>query len=112
MAQGKEHIPSEESRNLVEKASGFGVPHKDICALVGLSDRETLTKHYDKELAEGKAKANIRVGNTLFQRAVDGDTTAAIWWSKTQMGWKETNVTEHTGSLELKEIRMVVVDPK
>ena len=26
-----------------------------------------------------------------------GDTTAAIWWSKTQMRWKETQQHEHTG---------------
>jgi hypothetical protein len=28
---------------------------------------------------------------------VGGDTTAAIFWAKTQMGWKETSAHEFTG---------------
>ncbi|MGL4647789.1 MAG: hypothetical protein ACRC1H_00165, partial [Caldilineaceae bacterium] len=29
--------------------------------------------------------------------ATGGDTTAMIWWSKTQMKWSETQKVEHTG---------------
>jgi hypothetical protein len=43
---------------------------------------------------QGKAKANSKIGQTLFQKATGGDTTAMIWWSKTQMGWKETKEVE------------------
>jgi len=41
--------PTDEQRQIVEKASGFGLPHADICQLVISSrtgrgiDRETLT---------------------------------------------------------------------
>jgi hypothetical protein len=45
----------------------------------------------------GKAKANSQVGRTLFQKATSGDTTAMIWWTKTQMKWSETQKVEHTG---------------
>lgn len=90
MAQGKKLIPTDEERKLVESMSGYGVPYPNISALIrdGI-DHDTLTKHFKKELAQGKAKANSKIGQTLFQKATGGDTTAMIWWSKTQMGWKE-----------------------
>jgi hypothetical protein len=34
--------------------------------------------------------------------------TAAIFWAKTQMGWKETSVQEHTGKIET--IERVFID--
>jgi hypothetical protein len=76
--------------------SGYGVPIEQIAALVrdGISV-DTLRAHFTPELVNGKAKANAKIGQTLFQRASGGDTTAMIWWSKTQMGWKETQKVEH-----------------
>lgn len=112
MAQGKEHIPTEETRKLVEELAGYGLPMSNIGALCGEGiGRDLVAQYYSVEIERGKAKANSKVGRTLFQKAMEGDTTSAIWWSKTQMGWKETNVTEHAGSLEIKEIRNVIVDP-
>ncbi|MFZ4504541.1 MAG: hypothetical protein ACOYM1_11380 [Methylovulum sp.] len=95
MAQGSEFIPTDADRKLVESMSGYGVPYDQIAALVGDGiHRETLAKHFEKELIQGKAKANSKIGQTLFQKATNGDTTAMIWWSKTQMGWKETKEVE------------------
>lgn len=48
-------------------------------------------------MISGKAKANGQIGKTLFQKAMGGDTTAMIWWSKTQMRWKEVQQHEITG---------------
>ena len=92
----KAHKPTAEQRKMVESMSGFGVPFAQIAALVGVNT-DTLSKYYDRELAEGKAKANSKVAQSLFQKATAGDTTAAIWWTKTQMGWKETQKHELTG---------------
>ena len=90
--------PTDDDRKLVQSMSGYGVPFEQIAALVcGGIDNDTLKKYFKKELIDGKAKANAKVGQTLFQKAVGGDTTAAIWWSKTQMRWKETVVNEHGG---------------
>lgn len=91
MAQGKLFVPTAEERKQVEAMAGYGVPHDHIAALVreGI-DSDTLKKHFKTELMQGKAKANAKVGQTLFQKATAGDTTAAIWWSKTQMGWKDS----------------------
>jgi hypothetical protein len=91
-----EFEPTESDRKLVESMSGYGVPYDQIAALVGDGiHRETLAKHFEKELIQGKAKANAKVSKTLFQKIVDdNDTTAMIWWTKTQMGWKETKEVE------------------
>jgi hypothetical protein len=61
----------------------------------------------------GKAKANAQVGKGIFQKAMGGDTTAMIWWSKTQMRWAETQKHEITGAdgapLEFTKIERVIV---
>ena len=89
--------PTDSERKQVEAMSGYGVPHEQIAVLVrdGI-DADTLVKYFKAELIIGKAKANAQVGRTLFQKVMDGDTTSAIWWTKTQMGWKETRSLEHT----------------
>jgi len=111
MAGGRPPLnPTPEDRELVEKMSGFGVPFAQIAALVcGGIDIQTLQKHFEVELVTGKAKANSKVGQTLFQKVMDGDTTAAIWWSKTQMGWKETKTVEveHSGETTQKTINII-----
>ena len=95
MAQGKLLEPNDQDRKQVEALSGFGLPLEQIAILTcGGIDADTLRKHFSHELTSGKAKANSKVGQTLFQKATGGDTSAMIWWSKTQMGWKETKDTD------------------
>lgn len=82
--------PTDAERRQVEAMAGYGLPHMHIAVLIrdGINV-DTLREHFSIELTAGKAKANAKVGQTLFQKATSGDTTAAIWWSKTQMGWKD-----------------------
>ena len=92
-----EHLPTDESKRMVESTSGLGLPHEQIAILVGIDDK-TLRKHYRAELDMGKAKANGQIAKTLFSKATSGDTTALIWWTKTQMRWAETVKQEFTGA--------------
>jgi hypothetical protein len=87
-----EHQPNEKTKATVQQASGLGLPHDQIAALIGISDK-TLRKHYPIELALGKAQASASVAKSLYNKAIKGDTTAQIWWTKAQMGWGETNKT-------------------
>jgi hypothetical protein len=93
----KSFEPTNAERTQVEAMSGYGVPIEQIAILIrnGI-DADTLRKHFEIELQAGKAKANAQIGATLFQKALGGDTTAMIWWSKTQMKWAETQKVEHT----------------
>ena len=106
--------PTDAERKQVEALSGYGLPIEQIAVMVreGI-DTDTLRKHFATELLSGKAKANGQVGKTLFQKVMAGDTTAAIWWSKTQMRWAETQKHELTGAdgapLEFTKIERVIV---
>ena len=91
------HQPTEQTLRQAESMAGYGVPFHQIASLIGI-DEKTLRKHYRKQLDEGKAKANSQVGLSLFQQAKAGNTAAAIWWTKSQMGWKDTSRVEVTGA--------------
>lgn len=109
-----EFEPTDAERKQVEALSGYGLPIDQIGALIrdGISV-DTLRAHFSSELVSGKSKANAKVGQTLFQKVMAGDTTAAIWWSKTQMKWAETQKHEHTGAdgapIEFAKIERVIV---
>jgi AraC-like DNA-binding protein len=45
----------------------------------------------------GRSMAVAGMAKNLIQQAHDGNIAAAIFYLKTQAGWKETNIQEHTG---------------
>lgn len=94
------HAPDPVSRRQVEAMAAYGVPEADIARVVGI-DPKTLRKHYRDELDLGGVKANSRIAESLYRKAMgDGpqSVTACIFWLKTRAHWKETTVQEHTGA--------------
>ena len=83
-----EHIVTEENVSLVKSLVKFGVKTVLIADHLSISE-PTLFKHYKHHMASAKVYAHGAVGKSLFEKAVAGDTTSAIWYSKTQMGWRE-----------------------
>src|SRR5687768_18048860 len=97
------HKPDPELRRQVEGLAGFGIPEADIAGLIGI-DPKTLRKHYRQELDHGHTKANARVAENLYRKATGEGreaVIAAIFWLKTRAGWKETNIHEVNGSMQL-----------
>jgi len=43
----------------------------------------------DERYKKGRANIGFSVGNGLIQKAIQGDTTASIFYLKTQLGWRE-----------------------
>lgn len=85
-----------KDKNQVEALSGYGINHDEISYLIGV-DKKTLYKYYREELNIGKAKANAKVGQSLYNKCtVDKDTSSIIWWTKTQMGFSEVQKVEST----------------
>ena len=62
--------------------------------------RKTLgrIRHDDESIdtlyKSSKQRGNARVGQALLKSALEGNTTAQIFYLKTQAGWKETTINE------------------
>ena len=101
------HVPTDKIRAEIVALRSYGVPIKEVAAYIGIDDK-TMYKYYRPELEQSAMKANANVGKFLYQAAsgqalTTGATSsdcvrAAMFWAKTRMGWKETNVQEHTGA--------------
>lgn len=90
-----EHKPSEKSRLLVSALSAYNVPQSAIChSLAYFCDmsieRHTLKKHYAKELKTKQDFGKSLALSTLFLGMMKGETAAAIFYLKTQCGWRES----------------------
>ena len=70
--------------NQEQIADYFGID-SDTFAAIRKRDPEVF-RSYKK----GKAKAIHNIGGNLIEQAKDGNTAAAIFYLKTQAGWKET----------------------
>ena len=90
------HAPTDAQRQTVQLHTTVGTPQPVIARLLGITEK-TLRKYYRDELDLAKAKANATIGGALFNKAKGGDTTAMIFWMKTQAGWKETSIVEGSG---------------
>lgn len=99
------HKPTDKTRAEVSALYSFGVPLKDVAAYIGITDK-TLSKHYADELARAKTQAHGNVAKFLYKAASgaaleDGASyadcvRAAMFWAKTQMGFRETHHVDHS----------------
>lgn len=65
---------------------------------------------------KGKAKAIGAVSQGLLKQAREGNLGAAIFYLKTQAGWRETERVELTGAdgdaINVRKIQREIIDPK
>lgn len=111
------HVPTQETRDLVETLSGYGVPQDGIAKLIKVSV-PTLTKYYAEEIEVGVLKANAAVAGNLFRIATgDGKAaaTAAFFWMKTRARWREVpqeidvNVNDKRETTEEERLRAMAL---
>lgn len=110
----KPFVPTDADRKQVEALSGYGLPVHQIAALIqGGISLETLYEHFREEMVSGKAKANSQIAQTLFKKAMAGDTAAAIWWSKSQLRWTERHeiTGENGGPIKTENNTTVTLEP-
>lgn len=97
------HEPTEETRGKVFALASFGVKREDIARFIDISE-PTLLKYYPDELDKARIDRNSNVATFLYHSASgsaikDGASyadclRAAMFWLKTQGGWKETDRVE------------------
>ena len=89
------HAPTDATRQTVQLHTMVGTTQADTARVLDI-DEKTLRKYYRDELDLAKAKANATIGGALFNQAKSGDTSAMIFWMKTQAGWRERKDINHT----------------
>jgi hypothetical protein len=97
-----EFQPTDHQRNQVKMMAAIGTPHADIADFLDIAE-STLDKHFADELRLGAIGANLQVAGNLYKMATGSaelktTVTAAIWWSKARMNWKDTSRVENTGA--------------
>lgn len=94
--KGKTYEPTDDERETVKLMVAAGIPVKRIAKVKGMSDN-TLRKHFAREIETGHDEVTTRIADSLVRKAESGDTTAMIFYLKTQGGWKEAQKVEHSG---------------
>lgn len=89
--------------NKVESLAANGLTQEQIAAALGISEttlhqRKRDSADFAAAIKRGKAKGIALVTNKLMESIKGGNMTGMIFFLKTQAGWKETNVQEHTGA--------------
>lgn len=105
------HEPNDVTRQTVLMHVAVGTTTQDIARLLGVSLR-TLKRHYREELNFGKAKANASVAGKLFNRAMNGDTTAQIFWMKASAGWsdkQQVQFSSEDGTTPVNKVEIEVI---
>lgn len=113
------HKPNAKLRNAVEALACVGATHDRIAKYIGI-DKVTMYKYYRKELDLGKDSMHAKAMGTLSTAIDEGGktgVTAAMFWLKTQAGFRETNRKEISGPdggpVESKSaVTITFVDPK
>ena len=75
-----------------------------------LASRKRENEQFVQAIKKGKAKGIALVTNKLMESIKGGNMTGMIFFLKTQAGWKETNVQEHTGSVKIGAIKDLTDD--
>ena len=78
-----DYTPNPDHRRLVESTSGIGLPYNEIASLINV-DEETLFEHYRREIEIGQAKANGQIAKTIYNKALDGDSSSLRLWTENQ----------------------------
>jgi hypothetical protein len=81
---------------MVQSMAGLGLRQIDIALVLDI-DPKTLRLYYRRELDRGRPLAHMNVARTLYQQAIAGNTAALIYWTKSQMGWREKQEVQLSG---------------
>lgn len=96
--------PTDEQRSQVQALATFGVTHDLIAEYIGIT-RPTLVAHFQPELDKAKIAKEVKVRQFLFEGATgeaiekhgasySDCVRSAMFWAKTQMGWRENKEEE------------------
>ena len=84
----KPYSANQKDRDIIMMMTASGIPQVNIGRCIGI-DVETMKKYYKTEMECSADMANAKVAQSLHYQAINGNITAAIWWTKSRIGRKE-----------------------
>lgn len=72
----------------------LGATDADLAEFFDVSQRTIIrwkkkNPEFAAAITEGSRHANAKVTGRLYDRCMDGEVTAIIWWQKNRMGWRD-----------------------
>lgn len=77
-----------ETATQVSEMAGYGADERTIAIMLDL-DPKTLQRLYSHEFETDRIKGNAAISERLLQKALEGNTTCLIFWTKARLGWRE-----------------------
>ena len=105
--QGEDYKPTKAERELVTLHARVGTPQEDIADILDITSK-TLRKHYRRELDLSLYEANAKIGGHLYNKAIEGDTSAIMFWLKTRAGFRDNGVEKETEKAPEQVSRVVI----
>lgn len=91
------YVPTDEERLDVMMMSANGIKPTAQAQSLGIP-LKILNQFFKNEMDYGKMQANTKVSGALYNKAMDGNVPAMIFWLKSQAGWREADRLEVTGA--------------
>ncbi len=97
---------TEEIIEVAYNAASRGMTKEQIAQQIGIGYRTLFEKIEEypqllQAIKEGQANGIGDITNALYQSALDGNTTAQIFYLKNRAGWKDKQEVEHSGSIDI-----------
>lgn len=105
-----QHVPTQESRQMVQRFVATGLTEDDIAYFFGCSPADILY-HYEQELENGTRVVSAMVGSALLENAlVNKDPHSQQFWLKHRAGWAAQSKVEvnMNATVEVTERQKVV----
>lgn len=107
MARPKEKVTDKVDLKEIERLAGLGLTDVEIGYVLDLTEQTINNYKKDNEfflaLKRGKEKADLRVTESLYKKACDGDTTAMIFWLKNRKSkdWRDKHDLDIKQDIEI-----------
>ena len=96
--------------NEIERLAGMGLNERQICASLGINPSTLTRKKHIKSIKQalerGRASAIAQVSSQLFNNAMEGKETSAIFFLKNRDpdNWKDRNILETNHTINLSHV--------
>lgn len=98
------------NHNEIERLAGMGLNERQICASLGINPSTLTRKKHIKSIKQalerGRASAIAQVSSQLFNNAMEGKETSAIFFLKNRDpdNWKDRNILETNHTINLSHV--------